>query len=163
VPSIHLTPAERQDLLARYHRSADPEVRLRSHILLLLDAGHPWVTVGAVLFCSASTISRWKRRFEAEGVETVFGRPRARRRSGVHIWATLGVRWVLTLSPTDFRFVRSLEGPKGNVISIRGSGEWRAWVGRLADHSRLKVADVIDRALLVYAKQEGFTEPAPRR
>jgi Homeodomain-like domain len=97
VPSIHLTPAERQDLLAHDHRSADPEVRLRSHILLLLDAGHPWVTVGAVLFCSASTISRWKRRFEAEGVETVFGRPRARRRSGVHIWATLVVRWVLTI------------------------------------------------------------------
>src|SRR4051794_12802639 len=42
----------------------------------------------------------------------------------------------------------SAEGPKGNVLSIRGSEEWRAWVGRLADHSRLKVADVIDRALL---------------
>lgn len=57
----------------------------------------------------------------------------------------------------------SAEGPKGNVLSIRGSVEWRAWVGRLADHSRLKVADVIDRAMLAYAKQEGFAEPAPRR
>jgi hypothetical protein len=55
------------------------------------------------------------------------------------------------------------ESPKGNVLSIRGSQEWRAWVGRLADHSRLKVADVIDRALLTYAKQEAFDEPAPRR
>lgn len=55
------------------------------------------------------------------------------------------------------------EAPKGNVLSIRGSGEWRDWVGRLADHNRLKVADVIDRALLAYAKQEGFNEPAPRR
>ena len=54
-------------------------------------------------------------------------------------------------------------GPKGNVLSIRGSTEWREWLGRLADHSRLKVADVIDRALLAYAKQEGFSEPAPRR
>jgi hypothetical protein len=75
VPSIHLTPAERQDLLAHDRRSADPEVRLRSHILLLLDAGHPWATVGAVLFCTATTISRWNRRFEAEGVDAVFGRP----------------------------------------------------------------------------------------
>ena len=57
----------------------------------------------------------------------------------------------------------SAEGPKSNVVSIRGSEEWRDWVGRLADHSRLKVADVIDRALLAYAKQEGFNEPAPRR
>ena len=55
------------------------------------------------------------------------------------------------------------DGPKGNVFSIRGSEEWREWVGRLADHSRLKVADVIDRALIVYARQEGFNEPAPRR
>ena len=55
------------------------------------------------------------------------------------------------------------ESPKGNVLSVRGSQDWRAWVGRLADHSRLKVADVIDRALLAYAKQEGFDEPAPRR
>ena len=39
----------------------------------------------------------------------------------------------------------------------------RERVGRLADHSRLKVADVIDRALLAYAKQEGFSEPALRR
>ena len=52
---------------------------------------------------------------------------------------------------------------KGNVFSIRGSQEWRDWVGRLADHNRLKVADVIDRALVAYARQEGFTEPAPRR
>ena len=54
-------------------------------------------------------------------------------------------------------------GPKGNVFSIRGSEEWRAWVGRLADHDRLKVADVIDKALVAYAKEQGFDEPAPRR
>ncbi len=57
----------------------------------------------------------------------------------------------------------SAEGPKGNVLSIRGSEAWRVWVGRLADHGRLKVADVIDRALIAYARQEGFDEPAPRR
>jgi putative transposase len=62
VPSIHLTAAERQDLLDLYRRSAEPEIRLRSHILLLLADGHPWATIGAVLFCSLGTISRWKRR-----------------------------------------------------------------------------------------------------
>jgi len=54
-------------------------------------------------------------------------------------------------------------GPKGNVLSIRGSEAWRDWVGRLADHNRLKGADVIDGALVAFAKQEGFNEPAPRR
>ena len=105
--SIHLTTAERQALIGQYRRSAEPDIRLRAHILLLLDAGHPWATIGAVLFCSLSTISRWKRRFEAEGVDAVLGRPRGRRRSGRHVWATLVVQWVLTLSPADFRFARS--------------------------------------------------------
>jgi hypothetical protein len=66
---------ERQALLTHYRRAADPDVRLRAHILLLLGTGYPWATVSAVLFCSLDTISRWKRRFEAEGVEAVFGRP----------------------------------------------------------------------------------------
>jgi putative transposase len=107
VASFPLTPAARRDLLDLYRRSAEPDVRLRSHILLLLDAGHPWATIRAVLFCSVSTISRWKRRFEADGADAVFGRPRGRRRSGAHLWAGLVVRWVLTYSPADFRFARS--------------------------------------------------------
>jgi|GEM_PF-1192536 len=57
----------------------------------------------------------------------------------------------------------SKEGPKYNVLSIRGSTEWRDWLNRLSDHCRLKSADVVDRALIVYAKQEGFTEPPPKR
>jgi transposase len=104
--SIHLSWADRNALLEHYRRSADPEVRLRAHILLLLDAGHPWATISAVLFCSLSTISRWKRRFEAEGVDAVLGHQRGRQ-SGAHFWAALVVRWVLTLSPADFHFARS--------------------------------------------------------
>jgi hypothetical protein len=107
VSRLHLTTTECQSLLDLYRRAADPDARLRAHILLLLDAGHSWATVSAVLFCSVSTISRWKRRFEKEGAGCVIGRPRGRKRSGVHIWAALVVRWVLTLSPTGFRFARS--------------------------------------------------------
>jgi hypothetical protein len=95
MPNIHLTPTDRQTLLDLYHRTTEPGVRLRAHILLLLEAGYPWATVSGVLFCSLDTISRWKRRFEAEGVNSVLGRPRGRRRSGVHAWASLVVRWVL--------------------------------------------------------------------
>ena len=59
---IHLTPTDRDTLVDRYRRSADPEVRLRAHVLLQLDAEHPWATISAVLFCSVSTNSRWKKR-----------------------------------------------------------------------------------------------------
>src|SRR4051794_26329382 len=38
--SIRLTPAELQDLLDQYPRSAEPDVGHRAHLLLLLDAGH---------------------------------------------------------------------------------------------------------------------------
>ena len=127
VTGIHLTRAERQDLLDRYRRSADPEVRLRAHILLLLDAGHPWATISAVLFCSFSTISRWRRRFEAEGVDAVLGHQRGRQ-FGIHFWATLVVRWVPTLSPSAFRFARSRWSCEAVAVVLRE--DFRAKVGR---------------------------------
>jgi putative transposase len=126
--SIRLTLAEHQDLLSVYRRAADPDVRLRAHILLLLDAGHPWVTVSAVLFCSVSTTSRWKRRFEKEGANAVFGRPQGRKRSGIHIWAALIVRWVLTLSPADFGFARSRWSCEAVAVVLRE--DHRVQVGR---------------------------------
>ncbi|MDB5311737.1 MAG: transposase, partial [Gemmataceae bacterium] len=86
---LQLTTAQRQDLLDHYRRSNDPDVQHRAHLLLLLADGHPWATIRTVLFCSLGTISRWKARFEADGVDAVFGRPRGRRRSGVQIWAAL--------------------------------------------------------------------------
>jgi putative transposase len=126
--SIHLTPEERQDLLQYYRRAAGPEARLRAHILLLLDAEHSWATISAVLFCSLSTVSRWKRRFEAEGVGGVLGRPKGRRRSCIHHWAALVVRWVLTLSPADFRFARSRWSCEAVAVVLRE--DFRVEVGR---------------------------------
>ncbi len=51
MPNIHPTPAERQRLLDDDLRSAGHEERLRVHNLLLLVAGDPWTTVGAVALC----------------------------------------------------------------------------------------------------------------
>jgi putative transposase len=119
MPRIMLSPDTREALLGHYRRSANAEVRLRAHILLLLDAGYPWATISAVLFCSASTISRWKQRFETEGVDAVLGRPQGRQRSGIHVWAVLVVRWVLTLSPADLRFVRSRWSCEAVAVVLR--------------------------------------------
>src|SRR5262249_11099153 len=141
--SIHLTSAERQGLLDRYRRAADPEVRLRSHILLLLDAGHSWATIGAVLFCSQSTISRWKARFDAEGSDTVLGRPRGRQRSEAHIWITLVVQWVLTRSPADFRFCRSRWSCDAVAVVLRD--DFRVPVGRETVRLWLRSAGLVWR------------------
>lgn len=117
--SIRLTPGQRQSLLSSYRRSADPDVRLRAHILLLLSAGYAWAAIGEILFCSSSTIARWKARFEAEGVEAILGRPRGRRRSGAHIGIALVVQWVLTRSPADFRFCRSRWSCEAVAVVLR--------------------------------------------
>jgi transposase len=141
--SIHLSLAERQALLSHYRRSADPEVRLRAHVLLLLAAGYPWVTITAVLFCSVSTVSRWKQRFEAEGVDAVFGRSRGRRRSGIHVWAVLVVQGVLPLSPTDFRFARSRWTCEAAAVVLRD--EFRVQVGRETIRLWLRSAGLVWR------------------
>ena len=87
--SIDLSPEQRTALLDRYRKDPDPEVRFRSHILLLLDDGHTWATVAAMLFCSSRTIDRWVKRFHAEGVE---GRGRAQARPTLSPRRRLGRR-----------------------------------------------------------------------
>jgi hypothetical protein len=74
-PSIDLDPEQRTALLDRYRKDPDPEVRFRSHILLLLADGHTWATVCSLLFCSSRTIDRWVRRFREEGIEAGGPRP----------------------------------------------------------------------------------------
>jgi putative transposase len=141
--SIRLTSTERQDLLVRYRRATDPDVRLRAHILLLLDAGYPWVTTSAVLFCSLSTISRWKQRFEADGVDAVLGRPRGRRPRIPIFWAALVVRWVLTLSPAYFRFIRSRWSCEVAAVVLRDDFQVR--VGRETVRLWLRSAGLVWR------------------
>jgi hypothetical protein len=58
--SVRLGPHDRKALLRHYRGSPVPAVRLRCHILLLLDAGHPWALIAAVLFTSSATINRWR-------------------------------------------------------------------------------------------------------
>ncbi len=50
--SISLKPLERKTLLEYYRKSADPAVRLRAHILLLLADGHTWNLIAAMLYTS---------------------------------------------------------------------------------------------------------------
>lgn len=51
----------------------------------------------------------------------------------------------------------------GVAVTLKGSPEWKAWLERFADHTRLDVAKLIDKALVHYAESEGFSEASPRR
>ncbi|MCH7726237.1 MAG: IS630 family transposase [Planctomycetes bacterium] len=105
--SIQLKPKERKVLLECYRKSTDPAVRLRSHILLLLASRYPWSQITAMLFTSPRTISRWKKRFERDGVDAVQGASRGRPTVLVVWWVAVVTRWVLEKTPCDFGFLRS--------------------------------------------------------
>jgi transposase len=105
--SVILDAQQRRALLERYRRDPDPNVRFRSHILLLLADGRTWEEVAALLFCSSRTIDRWVKRFRAEGVEAVTGRKPGRPFRFASRWAALAVAWVASFSPREFGFLRS--------------------------------------------------------
>jgi hypothetical protein len=61
-------------------------------------------------------------------------------------------------------------GPKPNpsrvrtaLIQIRSLPDWKDWVKELADYDRCDVVDLIDKALLHYAREIKFPKAAPRR
>src|SRR3954453_22392664 len=105
--SIDLSPEQRTALLDRYRKDPDPEVRFRSHILLLLADGHTWATVGSLLFCSSRTIDRWVKRFRDEGIEAVAGHKPGRPFRLSAEWVALALEWVTKHTPRDFGFLRS--------------------------------------------------------
>lgn len=105
--SLDLTPEQRTRLIDLYRGCPDPEVRFRSHILLLLGDGHTWVTVATLLFCSSRTIDRWVKRFHAEGVEGVAGHKPGRPFRLDASWVRVVVEWVTRHAPRDFGFIRS--------------------------------------------------------
>jgi hypothetical protein len=53
-------------------------------------------------------------------------------------------------------------GPKGNVVALKGTPEWKAWLDAFAEHSRLSLAGVIDLALERLSDEKGF-RPPPKR
>ena len=106
--SIRLSAQERNVLLEEVRRGTDPGIRLRTHILVLLNDGFSWNTIIAVLFTSTGTINRWRQRYLQGGLAAVIESPGRRRPSRfAALWIGLVFRWVTTLSPRDFGFWRS--------------------------------------------------------
>jgi putative transposase len=104
--TISLSPQDRKTLLRHVRASSDPHLRQRAHILLLLDDGHTWALITAVLFCSSRTVARWKHRFEHGGVGALLGRPSSTPLFAGR-WLSVVVSWVLTQTPRAFGFLRS--------------------------------------------------------
>ena len=52
---------------------------------------------------------------------------------------------------------------KPMIAQLRGAEEWKAWIERGAAFDTRTVAGLIERAVVVYLKQIGFTEEPPER
>jgi putative transposase len=105
--SLDLTPEQRAALLDRSRKDPDPEVRFRSHILLLLDDGHTWATVCSPLFSRRRTSDRWVKRFGAEGVQGGVGPKPGRPFRFAAEGVAVAVESVTKPSPRDFGLLRS--------------------------------------------------------
>lgn len=50
------------------------------------------------------------------------------------------------------------------VTNIRSSPEWKEWLGRFAEHHRSpSLADLVDDAVVHFARHVGFKEVPPKR
>src|SRR5215471_13632959 len=105
--SISPLNRQRKTLLHLYRHHAQPEVRHRAHILLLLADGHTWATIAAVLFTSPSTIARWQQRFHDRGLLALAGQTPGRRSPFLAYWPGVVATWLTRHTPRDFGFVRS--------------------------------------------------------
>ncbi|WP_149112189.1 winged helix-turn-helix domain-containing protein [Limnoglobus roseus] len=59
---------------------------------------------------------------------TPSGLVRGRKRSGIHVWASFAVCWVLALSPADFRLARSRWSCEAVAVVLKE--DHRVMVGR---------------------------------
>jgi hypothetical protein len=72
---------------------------------------------------------------------------------------------------TEPKKAKKKPGPKPDptrvrsaVTNIRSSPEWKSWLERLAEANRSSsLADLIDDAVVDYARKLGFKEAAPKR
>lgn len=105
--SITLSPDQRDTLLRYYRGPFESSLRLRAHILLLLDDGRSWDDICRALYCSSRTIARWKGRWQRQGLGGLNGLPAGPRRRFGGAWTAVVVQWVLTLTPRAFGLFRS--------------------------------------------------------
>ena len=79
--TIHLTPAERQTLLAWQRATAIPAgLARRGRILLLLADGVTITDIAATVGISRRFVYKWVQRFVQEGLEGLQDKPGRRRR-----------------------------------------------------------------------------------
>ena len=80
--SLELRSSDREELEARTRsRTLRADDVRRARLILLLSDGEPYSSIVAKLSCNRSYISKWKQRFEDDGLAGLYGRHQGRKRS----------------------------------------------------------------------------------
>jgi transposase len=80
MPNVLLTQAEREELEARVRsRSLRADDSRRARLLLMLADDVPYRSIQEALGCNPGYVSRWKGRFEADGLAGLYGRHQGRK------------------------------------------------------------------------------------
>ena len=140
---LDLTSERRTALLDLYRGCPDPDVRSRSHMLLLLGDGQTWATVSTLLYRSSRAIDRWVKRFHTEGVEAVAGHRPGRRARLDSSWLKLAVGWVTQEAPRDFGFLRGRWCREAVAVLMRQLHQVE--VGRETVRTWLREGGLVDR------------------
>lgn len=53
--------------------------------------------------------------------------------------------------------------PRNLVMSMKGSSEFREWLNELAEFDRSSPCQIVEKGMILYAKQIGFNPSAPKR
>lgn len=57
----------------------------------------------------------------------------------------------------------STEGIRDQAVVVRGRVGWKTWVDELATHCRMDISDMVDQALVDFARSKGFDKMPPKR
>ena len=57
---------------------------------------------------------------------------------------------------------KGLLPPRGTVVALKGSREWKLWLDEFSNHCRLGVADTIEQSLVYYSNERSFAVPPKR-
>jgi hypothetical protein len=57
----------------------------------------------------------------------------------------------------------SAEGTRDQAVVVRGRVPWKTWVDELADYCRMDISDMVDQALVEFARGKGFDKMPPKR
>jgi hypothetical protein len=82
------------------------------------------------------------------------------------IMAFIGRPLLVSAAPDT---VEAMPGSYGPSTNVRSGAAWKEWLEQLAEHDAdarradANISETIDRALVLYAREIGFTKVAPKR